>query len=57
MNASDLKLNFIAKKEYEPATLNELLDFAIQTYVQGKITFKEYRSLIRELETAGAKRP
>jgi len=57
MNTADLKLNFIAKKDYEPSTLNELLDFAVQTYIQGKITISEYRNLIRELEAAGATRP
>jgi len=57
MNTADLKLNFIEKKDYEPSTLDELLDFAVQTYIQGKITISEYRNLIRELEAAGATRP
>ena len=57
MVLGDLKQEFVIKKGYEPEDLNELLDFARHSYLQGKICLSEYRSIIRELETIGATKP
>jgi hypothetical protein len=57
MNACELKMKFIAVRNYEPADVNELLDFARQAYLRGQISIAEYRDIIRELETLGAHKP
>jgi hypothetical protein len=57
MNMAELKNKFIAVKNYEPADINELLDFARHMYLRGEITIAEYRDLARELELAGAYKP
>ncbi|AEH47490.1 YppF family protein [Parageobacillus thermoglucosidasius] len=57
MNMAELKNKFIAVKNYEPTDVNELLDFARQTYLRGEITIAQYRDLARELELAGAYKP
>ncbi|ENQ3104638.1 YppF-like protein [Bacillus sp. 491mf] len=57
MVLGDLKQEFVIKKGYEPEDLNELLDFARNSYLKGKICLSEYRSIIRELETIGATKP
>ncbi|EZP75865.1 hypothetical protein H839_11349 [Parageobacillus genomosp. 1] len=57
MNMAELKNKFIAVKNYEPAHVNELLDFARHMYLRGEITIAQYRDLARELELAGADKP
>ncbi|ANB55517.1 yppF-like family protein [Anoxybacillus sp. B7M1] len=57
MNTTELKGKFIAKRNYEPASINELLDFARQVYLRGELTISEYRDLTRQLELAGAHKP
>lgn len=57
MVLGDLKQDFFEKKGYEPEDLNELLDFARHSYLQGKICLSQYRSVTRELETIGATKP
>ncbi|WP_044748100.1 YppF family protein [Bacillus alveayuensis] len=57
MNVLELKMNFISLRNYEPTDVNELLDFARQTYIRGQITLAQYRDIIRELEGAGAYTP
>jgi hypothetical protein len=57
VNVSELKMNFIAVKKYEPTDVNELLDFARQAYLRGQVTIAQYRDIVRELEAAGAYNP
>ncbi|MFD3446068.1 YppF family protein [Microbacteriaceae bacterium 4G12] len=57
MTLGELRAFFVSIKQYEPEDLNELLDFAQQYYVNGKIDLSQYRNLIRELEAIGAKKP
>ncbi|MBA2870222.1 cell division septum initiation protein DivIVA [Anoxybacillus calidus] len=57
MNVLELKMNFISVRNYEPADVNELLDFARQAYLRGQMTIAQYRDIIRELEAAGACTP
>jgi hypothetical protein len=57
MNMAELKNKFTAVKNYEPADVNELLDFARRMYLRGEITIAQYRDLARELELAGADKP
>jgi hypothetical protein len=57
MNAAALKSKFIALKQYEPASANDLLDFARHLYLRGDISIAEYRDAARELEAAGACNP
>ena len=57
MFVHELRNKFIAKKEYEPTTANELLDFARQTYIRGELSLSDYRNIIRILEEEGAKKP
>jgi hypothetical protein len=57
VNVLELKMNFISLKNYEPADVNELLDFARQIYLRGQMTIAQYRDIIRELEAAGAYTP
>jgi len=45
---------YIAEKEQKPASANDLLDFLKRGYIQGKLSFVEYRKLIQELDQRGA---
>lgn len=44
-------------KKYEAQDVNELLDFVKKCYIYNEITTCEYRNLVYELETLGAKTP
>lgn len=57
MILGDLKRAFVQKKGYQAQDENELLDFARQQYLEGKICISEYRKLTQELETNGATKP
>lgn len=57
MLIQELRNTFIAIKTYEPMDNNELLDFARQQYISGKLTILEYRNVIRQLENGGASKP
>ncbi len=57
MTLGELRTIFFGMKQYEPSDMNELLDFAGQIYLKGKICVSEYRNLIRELEATGARKP
>ncbi len=57
MLVQELRNIFIAVKKYEPMDNNDLLDFARNLYLLGKITILEYRNIIRLLEKEGASKP
>ncbi|MBE7118906.1 YppF family protein [Bacillus cereus] len=57
MVLGDLKQAFSQKKGYCTENMNELLDFARHCYLDGNICISDYRTLIRELEINGAKKP
>lgn len=57
MQVHELKRKFIQFREYEPETVNVLLDFAKRVYIHNEISFNEYRNLVRELESLGAEVP
>lgn len=54
MQVHELKRKFIQFREYEPETVNVLLDFAKKVYIHNEISINEYRNLVRELESLGA---
>ena len=53
----ELQEAFIAVKQYEPQSSNELLDFAQQQYLKGFLTPMNYKAAVRELEQIGAAKP
>lgn len=57
MTIHDLKLKFLQIRDYLTDDVNQLLDFTKKSYVQNEISICEYRTLVRELETLGAKIP
>lgn len=57
MTVHELKLKFLQFKDYLTDDVNELLDFTKKSYVYNEISICEYRNLVRELETLGAKLP
>jgi len=54
MNIRELKSKFIQSRAYSTEDVNALMDFAKKAYIQNEIDIKEYRLLVRELETQGA---
>lgn len=57
MYVNELHQAFMAKKQYEPTSSNELLDFAQQQYLKGCLTLSDYKIAVRELEQIGASKP
>lgn len=57
MNIRELKDRFIQSRDYSTDDINALMDFAKMTYIQNEISIKEYRILVRELESQGAVPP
>ncbi|MDX8366482.1 YppF family protein [Cytobacillus sp. IB215665] len=57
MNVQELRNHFISQRKYEPIDSNELLDFARQIYLHGNLPIRDYRNIVRQLETDGAKKP
>ncbi|WP_019155979.1 YppF family protein [Robertmurraya massiliosenegalensis] len=57
MLVHELKEKFSIHKQYQTEDVNELLDFAKKAYVSNEITSSEYKKLVRELESQGAKMP
>jgi hypothetical protein len=57
VNIQELKDHFQSIKKYEAQDVNELLDFVKKCYIYNEITTCEYRNLVYELETLGAKTP
>ena len=54
MDIRELKSKFIQSRTYSTEDVNELMDFAKKAYIHNEINIKEYRLLVRELETQGA---
>lgn len=54
MDIRSLKSKFIQSRDYSTDDVNTLMDFAKKAYIHNEINFKEYRLLVRELETQGA---
>lgn len=57
MNIQELKNHFQSIKKYEAQEVNELLDFVKKCYIHNEITTCEYRNLVYELESLGARTP
>lgn len=57
MYVHELKEKFSTSKKYETEDVNELLDFAKKVYISNEISLSEYKNLVRELESQGAKTP
>jgi len=57
VNIQELKNHFQQIKKYEAQDANELLDFVKKCYIHNEITTCEYRNLVYELESLGAKTP
>ncbi|WP_442594461.1 YppF family protein [Neobacillus sp. D3-1R] len=53
MNIHELKLKFKQKRNYSTDNLIDLMNFAKMTYILNEISIKEYRQLVRELESLG----
>lgn len=54
MNINELKSKFLQSRAYNTDDVNALMDFAKKAYIHNEITIKDYRLLVRELETMGA---
>jgi len=57
MTYHELELKFLQVRDYLTDDVNELLDFTKNAYVHNEISICEYRNLVRELESMGAKYP
>lgn len=57
MNIQELKQHFHVMKKYEAQDVNELLVYIKKCYIYNEITTCDYRNLVYELETLGAKTP
>lgn len=57
MYVHDLQERFSHHKQYRTEDVNELLDFAKKAYIFNEISSSEYKKLVRELESQGAKMP
>jgi hypothetical protein len=54
MGIRELKSKFVQSRDYNTDDVNELMDFAKKAYIHNEIDIKEYRLLVRELESLGA---
>lgn len=57
MLVHELQEKFSIYKNYVTDDVNELLDFAKKAYISNEISLTQYKSLVRELESQGAKIP
>jgi hypothetical protein len=57
MEIRELKSKFIQSRDYNTDDVNALMDFAKKAYIHNEINIKEYRLLVRELESQGAVLP
>lgn len=57
MDILELKRRFIQSRDYQTDDVNALMDFAKKAYIQNEISIKDYRLVVRELETQGAVLP
>lgn len=56
LNFEEVIKQFVARKK-EALDVNGLLDFIQQLYVCGKIPFRDYRALCKEVTELGATKP
>jgi YppF-like protein len=54
MDIRSLKSKFNQSRDYHTDDVNALMDFAKKAYIHNEINIKEYRLLVRELESQGA---
>jgi hypothetical protein len=54
MDIHELKSKFIQSRDYSTNDVNTLMDLAKKAYIHNEISIKEYRLLVRELESQGA---
>jgi hypothetical protein len=54
MDIRSLKSKFNQSRDYNTDDVNALMDFAKKAYIHNEINIKEYRLLVRELESQGA---
>jgi hypothetical protein len=54
MDIRSLKSKFNQSRDYNTDDVNALMDFAKKAYIHNEINIKEYRFLVRELESQGA---
>jgi hypothetical protein len=54
MDIRSLKSKFNQSRDYSTDDVNALMDFAKKAYIHNEINIKEYRLLVRELESQGA---
>lgn len=57
MTVHELKEKFFSHKKYVTEDVNVLLDFAKKAYIFNEITVSDYKNIVRELESLGAKVP
>lgn len=57
MDIRELKTRFLQCREYNTDDVNALMDFAKKAYIHNEISIKDYRLLVRELESLGAEIP
>jgi hypothetical protein len=57
MTIHELKEKFLEKKSYPPRDFNQLLDFARNLYLLNELPLRDYRDVVRDLETQGAISP
>lgn len=57
MDIRELKSRFNQSRDYSTDDVNALMDFAKKAYIHNEISIKEYRLLVRELESQGAGLP
>ncbi|MCA0988399.1 YppF family protein [Guptibacillus algicola] len=57
MSIKDLISTFEEVKGKQPASADELLDFAQANYLRGHISLHEYQCCFKELNAQGAKKP
>ncbi|WP_102346463.1 YppF family protein [Bacillus sp. Marseille-P3661] len=54
MTLETLIKQYVEVKKDHPTNVNDLLDFLKRGYIQGTLSFAEYRRLMHELEQRGA---
>ncbi|WP_077213763.1 YppF family protein [Bacillus dakarensis] len=57
MLVHELMEKFSLQKNYSTENVNALLDFAKKAYIFNEITTRQYKNIVRELESLGAKIP
>lgn len=56
MTLESLIHQYVLEKKEKPSNANDLLVFLKRGYIQGDLSFLDYRKLIQELEQRGAKK-